>query len=282
MSVFEKLTAIANAIREKNGTTGKLSLDAMAAAIKAISTGIDTSDANATADQIELGYSAYAKGKKVDGAFTIASELTQQDTLIAQIKAALEGKAAGGEAAPCTRVDYIQFTGKQTVDTGIVCTQDTKIRVVFSRDSNASQYMYGVVNSGNTASVTAYFASGGSWRFGNKSVARTIVADAELVQCAIISSSGIDSPTGTNAFTEVSNFETVGSLTIGSCRSASGSLGSPQFDGKIYVFEMWEGDTRVLSLIPDVDSDGEYRFRDSVSETFLYSTTDTPLEGGSL
>ena len=164
MSVFEKLTAIANAIREKNGTTGKLSLDAMAAAIKAISTGIDTSDANATADQIELGYSAYAKGKKVDGAFTIASELTQQDTLIAQIKAALEGKAAGGGGSQepdyrslYQRVEYIESAEEETypyIITDFVADNSCGLEIIASFPTMQDKIPMG---SRNDSSATRFY-----------------------------------------------------------------------------------------------------------------------------
>ena len=64
---------------------------------------ITTTDATATSEEIFLNKTAYVKGEKVTGSFTIDSEVTEQeekiasqDTLIADIVAALEGKAAGG------------------------------------------------------------------------------------------------------------------------------------------------------------------------------------------
>ena len=78
-----------------------------------------------------------------------------------------------------TPVEYIQFDGSHYIDTGIICTQNTTIEVSFSRDNTTTScYLYGVTNSGNTASVTAYLTSGsGNWRFGNTYVGQTISKD---------------------------------------------------------------------------------------------------------
>ena len=62
-----KLTAIANAIRSKTGTTASLTLDAMVSEIANISTGTSPSDATATPDDILLGKTAYVNGKKITG-----------------------------------------------------------------------------------------------------------------------------------------------------------------------------------------------------------------------
>lgn len=175
------------------------------------------------------------------------------------------------------RADYILFTGEQIVDTGIIGNQNTKIKLAFTREKSSQHYMYGVASSNNAASITAYM--GGSWRFGNKSATKTPQTNANMIYSGLVDKANVIITDSSSAIGGVTEFETVGTLLLGACRNSDGTLGAPQFVGKIPFFAMWEGDEQVLKLVPVTDGI-TYRFFDMVSQEFFDSITDTPLDGG--
>ena len=61
------LKDVADAIREKKGTEGEIPAANFDTEIKSIETGIDTSDANATVNDIVLNKTAYVNGEKITG-----------------------------------------------------------------------------------------------------------------------------------------------------------------------------------------------------------------------
>ena len=189
------------------------------------------------------------------------------------------GESIDGIPTGWARADYIYFSGEQTVDTGIVCNLNTKIQLAFTREKSTAHYLYGVASSNNTASVTAYL--GGSWRFGNKSATKTPTTNADMIYAGLVDKTTITITGGASLIGGANDFETVGSLLLGSCRASSGSVGASQFQGKIFFFSMWEGTEQVLKLVPVTDGTA-YRFFDMVSKTFFDSITDTPLDGGNL
>ena len=89
----ENLTHIANEVRKKIHKEGLMAMEEIVESI----TGLDnTSDATATANDLAQGKTAYAKGEKITGTFSLDAEINAQDSIITQIQTALEGKAIGG------------------------------------------------------------------------------------------------------------------------------------------------------------------------------------------
>lgn len=228
-----------------------------------------------------------SKGEAVNGSFTLESEMTSQSALITRIKAALAGKAAGGggvqiEGLPkgYVRADYIQFNADQAVDTGIIGNQDTKIKCLYTRESDASAYLYGCASSDNTAAITAYF--GGNWRFGSKSTTVNPTTSAELIHTSIQDKTGVNRITANGGYSGVTAFETTGTLLLGACRNANGSVGTSLYKGKVLLFEIWKSNELVCKLIPVVSMDGEYAIWDTVSQKFAESLKGNPFNGGYL
>lgn len=77
---------------------------------------ITTTDATASADEIMSGETAYVNGSKVTGTFSIDSELSAQDDLIAQLSAAVNSLPDAGSGEPTLQNKTVTpTTSKQTV-----------------------------------------------------------------------------------------------------------------------------------------------------------------------
>lgn len=191
-----------------------------------------------------------------------------------------EKPSSGGLPIGWTLANYVRFTGAQHIDTGIVPTQDTRIEVTLTREASDARYLYGVRNSANTASVTAYMSNSGAWRFGNTYRNFTLTVDKEYSM--VVDSDGIDqNGNHYNYGGTVKNFTANGTLTLGSTRSTSGGLGSPQFIGTVKEFRMYSDNELVLELLPVYNAaDGIYAFYDTVAGELKPSMTNTAFQGG--
>lgn len=198
------------------------------------------------------------------------------------IKLVGEGGGSGGGESDLppgySRVDYIEFNGKQLVDTRIVGNQDTQIQASFTWGNATQNHLFGCASSDNTASITSYM--NGSWRFGNKTATKSINKNNTLLPYAARVNKTMIGVTGSNStISDVNDFETIGTLLLGGARSASGALPGSGIVGRVWYFNVWDGSTQIMELIPVTDGK-VFRFYDMISKRFFDSITDTPLEGG--
>ena len=222
------------------------------------------------------------------GAEDLEAVLAEHGELIEVLQDTLRGKAAGGGGSVdsgvlpmgYTPVPSIQFTGEQAVDTGIICNQDTQIRVVFTVEEDKGQYIYGVANADNSASLTAYrSSSGGRWRFGNQNIVLTTTVADGIVWGVQVNKKRVLRCNVSSTFSNVSDFTTPGTMVLGGGRLATGIIeDSTRLVGKIIAFDIYDGDELVLSFVPCKNADGVCGFWDKVSNQFFTTISDTPLE----
>lgn len=190
-----------------------------------------------------------------------------------------EMPSADGLPAGYTACEYIQFNGKQQFDTGVVPTEKTKIELTFTRESANAMYMYGVRNSGNTASVTAYLSSSGAWRFGN--TYRNYTPSQNTTHTAIVDSTGINMDgTKSSYVATVKAFTANATLTFGATRGTGGGLGTPQFIGKLYTFKLYDDGELIRDYMPCINPQGIYGMWENVQRVFVPSATTTAFTGG--
>ena len=196
----------------------------------------------------------------------------------------ITAKSGGGDGdlpSGYTKVDFIEFSGKQLVDTGIVGNQDTQIVTSFTWGNATQNHVFGCASSDNTASITSY--TNGSWRFGSKSATKTIMKNNTLLPYTARINNTMIGVTGSNTnISDVADFETPDTLLLGGARNGSGALPSLGIVGRVFYFYLWQGETQVLKLVPVVDANGNYHFFDEIGKRLFNSITDTPLDGGSL
>lgn len=166
-------------------------------------------------------------------------------------------------------LDYLQFNADMVFDTNIVCNQNTKIEIEFTRKDSGSRYLYGVRSSGNTASVTAYLATSGAWRFGNTYRNFTLSQGVSNVHSMTVSKDGyLSDGKKYNFISTLKSFTANATLTLGSARTADGAYSSPTFIGKVYSFKMYDNDTLILDWQPCIVNN-KYGFFDKVKQVFI-------------
>lgn len=176
---------------------------------------------------------------------------------------------AGGEARMGEGyevIPYVTFKKDRLYDLGIVNNTYT-IEVMFARsESSATPYLYGIVTSPHTASVTAYMSSGGAWRFGSSY--KGLSTKNTFINRAIISNGSTNFNFTAGTFTK-STFTTPDTVVLGGYRAASGSL-TKNYQGKVYFIRISAGTTPIIDYFPCRRlSDDEEGFWDCVTQTFI-------------
>ena len=164
-------------------------------------------------------------------------------------------------------IDYVTFNADKLFDAGII-ESTYKIEVLFERtETSGTPYLYGIVTSPHTASVTAYLTSSGSWRWGSSY--RGFTSNTTKMYKVEISNGTFVGDFTSAAFTKSSAFTTPDTLIVGGYRGSSGGT-YKQYKGYLYYFRIKDGSAYIADWHPcRRKSDGVEGFWDCVTQTFV-------------
>ena len=148
-----------------------------------------------------------------------------------------------------------------------VIESDYTIEVMWAKASaSGSMYLYGVITSPHTKSVTAYLGSSASWRWGSASA--SFATNNVKDHYAVVSNGSIEIDKTSKTFTK-QTFVTENTLVVGGYRTAQG-VPNYQYAGKIMFFRVKDANGNyVLDLAPCKNADGVEGFWDCVSQSFF-------------
>lgn len=164
-------------------------------------------------------------------------------------------------------LEYVTFSKNKLYDLGVISSTD-RLEVMFERsETSATPYLYGIVTSPHTASVTAYLSSGGAWRFGSSY--KGINMNDKLIHRVEVYNGTVLYDFTTGTFTKAT-FTTPDTVVLGGYRAASGST-TKNYQGKVYYYRIFKHSTNELRLdwYPCKNAEGVEGFWDCVSNQFI-------------
>lgn len=181
-----------------------------------------------------------------------------------------------------TRVEWIQSTGSQRVNTGIVANQNTRIRGVWNLlDGSTVPYVFGAWTSYLNGMSSVFFANG-SWGADYGTERKYFSAETKLNQNVTIDINKNVCTIGNTVHTFGAQTFTCAYQILLFCFNENGSPGN-YAKTKCLETQIYDNGTLVRDYIPCIDENGDANLWDDVNETlaekvgaFLYGASVVP------
>ncbi len=167
-----------------------------------------------------------------------------------------------------TRLQYIQSSGTQYIDTQYTGNQNTEI-IAKSLATTTGRYIYGVATSSNTRAITAYISSSGNWRMSSSAtaVSNSTAYTLNKIHNTKHNKNGVwVDGVQIGSYTSITNFTTPNYLVIFGVNT-----GTPtgQSGIRIYSLSIKENNVLKRNFIPAKNSSNVLGMFDTVSGTFF-------------
>lgn len=146
------------------------------------------------------------------------------------------------------RIEYLESTGTQYIDTGIFGNQDTEVEIEWMVSAANGRYLYGCASVGDTSSLYAYISTISPFKFGNIPITLSGITTG-VWHHTIHNSEGLDYDGTTYAGIYQSTFVTPYTILLFSGHTNSGDIGFKTI-GKIKTFIVRENGVDLLNMIP--------------------------------
>lgn len=163
------------------------------------------------------------------------------------------------------QLNYIQSTGTQYIDTGLIETADMTVSCHFDVDTVASDYLFGSQQNSSNLSYNGIFKNN-MLEYNYNEIGFTAANSIELAE-EIIDSTNHITINGVSHAAAIGTPQNVSMLIFG-IRRNTGAMRPYGGQAKLRYFKIKKGENTVRDFIPCKDPDGTVGLYDTVHETF--------------
>ena len=175
-----------------------------------------------------------------------------------------------------TRLEYIESTGTQYIDTEFKPNQDTRVILSAYNLSSSSGWTFGTWESASTNQYAFSCLSTYSFRYGTTNVQLTTVPVGELRVDFNKNNYSLNETSGSLSSQTFSCPYSIYLCAI----NAAGSVSSGKFTGRIYSCKIYDNGTLVRDYTPAINSSGIAGLYDAINNTFVSSKSSEEFIAG--